>query len=379
MKRSGTSEPIAPSRQTVGVGLVPGLRYRVSRSRYEARRRPRRRVVDRRRCRSRCVLLPSLWSSTEVRWMSPSPAAQRPITYQGVAVPSEYVPLQLDLDPGAGRGAGVPGGDRPRSRARRAVDRGGPGRVLPGGGGPGVRVGVVGGARGGADHDAGAGAGDGTGALGGAAAPVGVRGPGVVVDRAGRRPRSGCAASAVGVPAAAAAAARCRATAAATAAARTVLRDGCSALLMGGKTPRVSESGRVRCTVVRQLWIRRHAPASTSARATPTNIGLVHWHDLGACRSAAGGGPSLDWPRHRPHPSTPRPSPGTVIHDLASRLAPTAPVLRSGPSDRRRRARRLRESPRSPDSWPTLSAARRCCTSTTSPATTNCSTGPGGC
>ncbi len=38
------------------------------------------------------VLLPSVWSSTEVRLMSWSPAAQRPITYQGVSVPSEYVP-----------------------------------------------------------------------------------------------------------------------------------------------------------------------------------------------------------------------------------------------------------------------------------------------
>ncbi|MGX1121857.1 hypothetical protein RKD37_007220 [Streptomyces ambofaciens] len=37
------------------------------------------------------LLLPSLWSSTEVRRMSrsPSPAAQRPITYHGVSVPSE--------------------------------------------------------------------------------------------------------------------------------------------------------------------------------------------------------------------------------------------------------------------------------------------------
>jgi hypothetical protein len=38
------------------------------------------------------VDLPSVWSSTVVRLMSPSPAAQRPITYHGVLVPSLYVP-----------------------------------------------------------------------------------------------------------------------------------------------------------------------------------------------------------------------------------------------------------------------------------------------
>ncbi len=35
------------------------------------------------------LLLPSLCPSTEVRLMSWSPAAQRPITYQGVSEPSE--------------------------------------------------------------------------------------------------------------------------------------------------------------------------------------------------------------------------------------------------------------------------------------------------
>lgn len=39
------------------------------------------------------LLLPSSWPSTEVRLMSSSPAAHRPRTYQGVSVPSEYVPF----------------------------------------------------------------------------------------------------------------------------------------------------------------------------------------------------------------------------------------------------------------------------------------------
>lgn len=90
MKRSGTSEAMAPSRQTVGVTREPGVRSRVSRRRYEASRRPEA-GSSTERVSVQTLLLPSLWSSTEVRLMSASPEAQRPITYQGDRLPSVYL------------------------------------------------------------------------------------------------------------------------------------------------------------------------------------------------------------------------------------------------------------------------------------------------
>ncbi|GAA3501981.1 hypothetical protein GCM10019016_090890 [Streptomyces prasinosporus] len=92
VNRSGTSDPITPSRHTVGVRRVPGRRYRVRRSRTEARRSPEA-ASSTANVSVQTLLLPSPWSSTEVRRMSASPAAQRPITYQGVSVPSEYAPF----------------------------------------------------------------------------------------------------------------------------------------------------------------------------------------------------------------------------------------------------------------------------------------------
>ncbi|GGW66024.1 hypothetical protein GCM10010350_58270 [Streptomyces galilaeus] len=74
---------------------------------------------------------------------------------------------------------------------------------------------------------------------------------------------------------------------------------------------------------VRQLWRAAGGPASTSARATPGNIGLVHWRDL-----RAGVPAPLDLPT-RPttantditaKPPPPRPPPGTAIRQLAARL-----------------------------------------------------------
>lgn len=94
---------------------------------------------------------------------------------------------QLDLDPGALRGGGVPGGDHLGGGDGRAMDRGGPARVLPGGGRAGVRVGVVGASGGGGDHQAGPAAGDRAGPCRGAAAPVGVGGPESVVHEGGCR------------------------------------------------------------------------------------------------------------------------------------------------------------------------------------------------
>ena len=103
--------------------------------------------------------------------------------------------LHLHLDPGAGGGLRVPGGDQLGGVEPDPGHRRGPGAVLPGAGGAGVRVGVLGGAgragqgeaRSGAGHDAGA----------GLAAPVPVGGPGPVLEgdllvvggggRAGRR------------------------------------------------------------------------------------------------------------------------------------------------------------------------------------------------
>jgi hypothetical protein len=90
VKRAGTAEAMAPSRRTVGVSRVPGLRYSVSRSWYEGTRR------EPSSSSSAKVSVemderPSACPSTEVRRMSPSPspAVQRPMTYQGVSVPSE--------------------------------------------------------------------------------------------------------------------------------------------------------------------------------------------------------------------------------------------------------------------------------------------------
>jgi len=75
------SEAIAPSRHTVGVRSVPGRRSSVSRSWYDASSGPAV-VSSMAKVSVQMVLLPSVWSSTEVRRMSsgPSPAVQRPIT-----------------------------------------------------------------------------------------------------------------------------------------------------------------------------------------------------------------------------------------------------------------------------------------------------------
>lgn len=99
--------------------------------------------------------------------------------------------LRLDLEPGPGRGAGVPGGDQLGGGDLAAVQRGGPGGVLPGGGRAGVRVGVLGdtGRRG--DTDAGAGTGDDADAGGAALEPVRGGAPEPVVDGGGLLPPGG--------------------------------------------------------------------------------------------------------------------------------------------------------------------------------------------
>ena len=138
------------------------------------------------------LLLPSLWSSTEVRRMSWSPAAQRPITYQGVAVPSEYVPDSSTWSQVPAGVPRVPGGDDLGGGDGEAVDGRGPGRVLPGGGLAGVRVGVVGPAPAGvAITRPGRTPGTARVPCRGTAAPVGVRGPGMVVHEARGRFRRG--------------------------------------------------------------------------------------------------------------------------------------------------------------------------------------------
>lgn len=67
---------------------------------------------------------------------------------------------------------------------------------------------------------------------------------------------------------------------------------------------------------VGQLWREAGAPASTSARATPVNIGLVHWRELGEGDPAP-----LDLPTRTAAATTATPPPpGTAIRQLASRL-----------------------------------------------------------
>ncbi len=184
MNRSGMSEPITPRRHTVGVRRVPGRRYRVRRSRTEAMRSPEA-ASSTASVSVHTLLLPSSWSSTEVRRMSPSPAAQRPITYHGVSVPSEYVPFSstwIQVPSGSARSRrrsprwrGPRAGGRARSRSRTPRRPCGrcAGRCSPWC----RRLG---------DHHAGTE--PRRGCRRRCRAPVGVRGPGAVVDGAGGGP-----------------------------------------------------------------------------------------------------------------------------------------------------------------------------------------------
>ena len=90
MKRSGTSEPIAPSRHTVGVSVGAGRAVQGEPELVRGERAARVAASSMAKVSVQMVLLPSrLAVDGGARWMSSSPAAQRPITYQGVAVPSE--------------------------------------------------------------------------------------------------------------------------------------------------------------------------------------------------------------------------------------------------------------------------------------------------
>src|SRR5690606_29269483 len=302
---------------------------------------------------------------------------------------------QFDLEPGALRGPGVPGGDHLGRGDGEPVQGRGPGRVLPRGGAAGAGVGVLGGARRAGDHQGGPGTGDGPGAARGAGAPVGVGRPGAVVDEA-----PGGAAAGQGGGGRARRGGRRGRAAGHGRGDRGRQQDSAGRLLglaHGWQTPRCPSRGRSGARPVGRCastggngcapTMDAAAPVRPAPGAVPRRPIWVSTSDGASGGEDASGGPPAAGAVVRAGPPTaysagvlsPPPHPGSrpcTLSPPASTASPR-PAARCGSSPST--GTRAPASPRSPGGWPRPWAAPRCCGSTTSPATRSCSRGPGGC
>src|SRR4051794_6541836 len=91
-KRAGTLDAKAPTCQTRGTTWLPGGRYTVSLSWYPVSRTSVATGSEISKVSVEMSEYASCWPSTDVRMMSLSPEAQRPMTYHGVDWPLLYVP-----------------------------------------------------------------------------------------------------------------------------------------------------------------------------------------------------------------------------------------------------------------------------------------------